>query len=57
MNGRICIRDLKSKFGTLALIKNNILVKEKKIHLQIGRSYLEASTLTKSDMDKIKKQK
>jgi len=29
-NGKICIRDLKSKFGTLVLIKNNLPVKEKK---------------------------
>lgn len=43
-NGKICIRDLKSKFGTLVLLKNRIQVREKKIHLQIGRTYLEIGT-------------
>ena len=40
--GQILIRDLKSKFGTLILIKNNLQIKEKKILLQIGRTYIEA---------------
>lgn len=41
-NGRICIRDLQSKFGTLALIKRDLpILIEKKIQLQIGRTLLE----------------
>lgn len=57
ISGKICIRDLKSKFGTLVLIKNEMEVKDKKIHLQIGRSYFEVSTLSLKDCDKIKSNK
>jgi pSer/pThr/pTyr-binding forkhead associated (FHA) protein len=56
-NSRICIRDLKSKFGTLVLLKNNLQVREKKTHLQIGRTYLEVNTISSKDYDKYKKQK
>ena len=53
-NGKICIRDLKSKFGTLSLVKGNLQVKEKKIHLQIGRTYVEALTISSKDYERIK---
>lgn len=42
LNGnRIQLRDLNSKFGTLALIQNDYEIPDKKVCLQIGRSYLE----------------
>jgi hypothetical protein len=52
--GRLCLRDLKSKFGTLALLKREIKVKEKKLHLQIGRTYLEVFTSSQRDQRKNK---
>ncbi len=52
--GKICIRDLKSKFGTLTLIKGNLQVKDKKIHLQIGRTYVEALSISNKDYERIK---
>lgn len=40
-DGKIKIKDMKSKFGTLALIKKEFPILDKKIQLQIGRTYLE----------------
>ena len=37
-DGTLLLRDLKSKFGTLILIKKPLKIKEKKMHLQIGRT-------------------
>jgi len=42
------IKDLQSKFGTLVLAQKDIEFKNKKINLQIGRSYIEF-TLTKEN--------
>lgn len=42
-DGSLLIRDLKSKFGTLILIKKPLKIKEKEIHLQVGRTYIEAN--------------
>jgi len=53
-NGQILLKDLKSKFGTLALLKEDIEVKEKKICLQIGRTYAEAGLMTYSEYQKLK---
>ena len=36
-SGRLLLRDLKSNFGTLVLIKKLLIIKERKIHLQFGR--------------------
>lgn len=41
INGEIRIRDLKSKFGSLVLVKKELKIKNKKINLQIGRTYIE----------------
>ncbi len=41
-NGRIRIRDLKSKFGSLVLVKNDLQIKSKIINLQIGRTYVQS---------------
>lgn len=44
-NGNITLRDYNSKFGTLVLVKSPLLIKEGKIHLQIGRSYFSVYTI------------
>ncbi len=41
-NGQIRIRDLKSKFGSLVLVKNDLQIKSKIINLQIGRTYVQS---------------
>ena len=56
-SGRLLLRDLKSKFGTLVLLKKPLTIKEKKIHLQIGRTYIEASLMSMKDFEKLKKEK
>lgn len=40
--GNIIIDDKKSTYGTCVLIKENIKLREEKIHFQIGRSYISA---------------
>ena len=45
----LLIRDLKSKFGTLLLIKTPFEIKES-IQLQIGRTYIKASLVTYEDL-------
>lgn len=55
--GQLLLKDLKSKFGTLILIKEPVLIKEKKIHLQIGRTYIEASLMPMGEFEKLKKER
>ena len=43
--GKIMLKDLGSKFGTLALIKEQVTIGEKKMCLQIGRSYMECKSV------------
>ena len=43
-DGKILIRDYKSKFGTLVLVKRPLVIKDQKICLQIGCSYIAAHT-------------
>ena len=56
-NGKIRLRDLKSKFGTLVLIKKDLPILEKKIQLQIGRTYLESSLKNFKEYEKMMKTK
>ena len=56
-DGTLLLRDLKSKFGTLILIKKPLKIKEKKIHLQIGRTYIEASLMSMEDFEKLRREK
>jgi hypothetical protein len=56
-DGTLLLRDLKSKFGTLILIKKPLKIKEKKIHLQIGRTYIEARLMSMADFEKLRKEK
>ncbi len=45
------VLDNNSKFGTLVLVRNPILISDIPKCLQIGRTYVEASTLnTNSDL-------
>ena len=41
--GKLIIKNLSEKFGTLILIKDNIKLKEKKIHFQVNKSYIIAN--------------
>ena len=56
-DGTILIRDLKSKFGTLILIKKPLLIKERTIHIQIGRTYIEGRLMTVEEFHKIRLEK
>ena len=56
-DGTILIRDLKSKFGTLILIKKPLLIKERKIHIQIGRTYIEGRLMSVEEFNKIRLEK
>ncbi len=38
---KIMLKDLASKFGTLALIQTKFVIPDKKVCIQIGRSYME----------------
>ena len=53
----LLLRDLKSKFGTLILIKKPLKIKEKKIHLQIGRTYIEGWLMGMADFEKLRREK
>jgi hypothetical protein len=54
INNKLYIKDLKSKFGTLALIRDNYEVTEKTVCLQIGRSYTECNVIGHKDYIKLK---
>jgi len=41
----------------LALVKNDLKIKDKRIQLQIGRTFLEAGLISNTEYDKIKKLK
>ena len=56
-DGTLLLKDLKSKFGTLILIKKNLKKKKKKIHLQIGRTYIEGWLMGMAEFDKLRKEK
>ena len=56
-DGTILIRDLKSKFGTLILIKKPLLIKERTIHIQIGRTYIEGRLMSVEEFHKIRLEK
>ena len=55
--GTLLLRDLKSKFGTLILIKKPLKIKERKIHLQIGRTYIEAWLMGMAEFEKLRREK
>ena len=54
----LLLRDLKSKFGTLVLIKKPIKILKKYIRLQIGRTFIETKLVDEEDVkDKIEDEK
>ena len=55
--GQLLLRDGKSKFGTLVLLKKPIEVKEKKIQLQVGRTLIMAGIITYKEFEDAKKSK
>jgi len=55
--GKIRIRDLNSKFGSLVLIKNDLKILEDKMQLQIGRTYIDAKSISKEEYKKEIKKK
>jgi hypothetical protein len=55
-NNKVYVKDLKSKFGTLALIQNDIEIPEKTLYLQIGRTYLELSSINQKEYQRLKKE-
>ena len=55
-SGKISIRDLKSKFGTLVLIQDEIEITEKQLCLQIGRTYAELCVINQKEYQKLKKE-
>ena len=58
IDGKICIQNISQKFGTLILVKSPIQILNKTIYLQVGRTYIEACLMDKTEFDeKIKEQK
>ena len=55
--GKITLQDRKSKFGTLVLVKSPIKIFNKKIYLQVGRTYIEASLINREDFENKNKEK
>ena len=55
--GKLLLKDLKSKFGTLVLLKRPIKIQPSKIHLQIGRTYIEAKLMSIEEFERLKKEK
>ena len=55
--GKLFLENLSEKFGTLVLIKGNIKMKEKKIHFQVGKSYIAANLVENSYENKINNKK
>ena len=53
-NNKIYIKDLKSKFGTLILVQNDLEMSEKPLYLQIGRTCGEFVVIGQKEYHKIK---
>ena len=57
ISGRLLLRNLKSKFGTLVLLKRPFVIKNKKIDLQVGRTFIEAGLISKNEFERLKKER
>ncbi len=55
-SGKVYIKDLKSKFGTLVLVQNDIQINEKPVALQIGRTYGEFSLISQKECARLYKE-
>jgi len=54
--GKISIQNWKSKYGTLILIKKPIKILNKKIYLQVGRTFIEACLTNIEEYNKIREE-
>ena len=57
ISGRLLLKNLKSKFGTLVLLKRPFVIKNKKIDLQVGRTFIEASLINMKEFELLKREK
>ena len=48
-NGQICIQNWNSVFGTSILIRKSFTILDKKIYLQVGKTYIEANLMKRKD--------
>jgi hypothetical protein len=55
-NNKVYIKDLKSKFGTLILVQQELELGEKPLCLQIGRTCGEFVVIGQKEYQKIKKE-
>ena len=55
-DGKISIQNWKSKYGTSILIRNPIKILDKKIYLQVGRTYIEVCLMDKEEFEILKKE-
>jgi len=56
IGNKIFIKDLKSKFGTLVLVQDDLEITEKTITLQIGRTYGEFCVISSKEYQKLIKE-
>jgi len=57
VDGTIIIQNWESKYGTLILVRKPIKILDKKIYLQVGKTYIEASLMDKKEFEKIQSEK
>ena len=55
--GKILLKNLSNKFGSLAFIKNAINIGEKRMQIQTGKILFETQKMKFGDFDKNKKKK
>jgi hypothetical protein len=51
-NGSLMLKNNKSKYGTLVLIKKSLKINEKKIQIQVGKTVVEAQVMKYGDFEK-----
>ena len=54
IDGKVLLKDLNSKFGTLALIQNHFECSNRKVCLQIGRSYMEVKVMPIDELNSLR---
>lgn len=57
IDGKIIIQNWNSKYGTLILVRKPINILDKKIYLQVGKTYIEGSLMNYEEYEKIKNEK
>ena len=56
-NGQITLQNWNSKYGTLVLVRKAFKILDKPIHLQVGKTYIEAKLINIEEYEKFKKEK